>query len=177
VCPVHNTEGPLSFTSSASEPLQERECCLLEVSSTTSAAQHMLRSTRHPLPFLLFRAAAAGKRRRSGEAEREWDRLDLTHFLFFPWCACYACTLLNSRTRQFCLQRAGTLFGSFCCCVCDSVRRKRGLFSSFTTEVLPSPLSTSFIVFVVSWFDTFVHEIRFVAGRQAHSLTHTHFQA
>ena len=89
------------FTSSASEPLQERECCLLEVRSTTSAAQHMLRRTRHPLPFLLFRAAAAGKRRRSGEAEREWDRLDLTHFLFFPWCACYACTLLNSRTRQY----------------------------------------------------------------------------
>ena len=101
MCPVHNTEGPLSFTSSASEPLQERECSLLEVCSTTSAAQHMLRRTRHPLPFLLFRAAAAGQRRSSGEAEREWDRLDLTHFLFFPWCACYACTLLNSRTRQY----------------------------------------------------------------------------
>jgi hypothetical protein len=67
-----------------------------------SAAQHMLRRTRDPLPFL-FRAAAAGKRCSSGEAESEWDRLDLTHFfflVFFFVCAFYASTLLNSRTRR-----------------------------------------------------------------------------
>jgi hypothetical protein len=100
VCPGYSAEGTLSSTSSVSEPLQE-ECCLLDISSTTSAAQHMLRRTRYPLPFL-FRAAAAGNRRSSGEAESEWDRLDLTHFfLFFLFMfLLYASTLLNSRTRR-----------------------------------------------------------------------------
>jgi len=63
---------------------------LLEISLTTSAAYIY---TRHPLPFL-FRAAAAQQwwgRKRVGQPGPD---------ALFLWCACYACTLLNSRTRR-----------------------------------------------------------------------------
>jgi hypothetical protein len=81
VCPGRNAEGPLSSTSYASEKLQERECCLLEISLTFNNQRRIYCGGRdiHSLFFSgqLPRAKGAAVVRQNAS-----DSLDLTHFLF-----------------------------------------------------------------------------------------------